>query len=177
MLSLVGRVLSGSRYAIVIAVIGTLLASVVLLAYGTLVVAKLTWDLVRDREVNSSYAKSLSIEFLQLVDLFLVGTVLYIIAIGLYELFIDDQLETPGWLHIETLDDLKNKLISVIVALLAVTFANSAVGGKGGQDIFYYGIAIAAVLVPLIALQFAASRSKAKRDVERSASTSVSDSV
>lgn len=155
-----GRVLSASRYIVVVAVVGTLLASVTLLVYGTLVVADVAVDTAREGDVSAKTAKALSIEFLQLADLFLLGTVLYIIAIGLYELFIDDTLETPAWLHIVTLDDLKEKLISVIVVLLGVTFLGSAVSGEGGRDLLYEGVAIAAVLVPLIALQVFAGTSK-----------------
>ena len=162
---MLSRVLAGSRYVVVAAVVGTLLASIVLLLYGTLVVLDIGRGLLRDGDVSATTAKALSIEFLQLVDLFLLGTVLYIIAIGLYELFIDDTLPTPAWLHIETLDDLKDKLISVIVVLLGVTFLGSAVSSKGGRDLFYDGLAIAAVLVPLVALQLWGARGKKKPSV------------
>lgn len=164
---MVRRALSGSRYLIVLAVIGTLLSSLTLLVYGALVVFDIVIDTIRLRSVSPEGAKDLSIEFIELVDLFLLGTVLYIISIGLYELFIDDTLPTPNWLHIDDLDDLKEKLIAVIVVLLGVTFLGSAVSWKGGRDILYYGLAIAAVLIPLGALQLFSLKSKSKKEVEQ----------
>jgi uncharacterized membrane protein YqhA len=169
--NMVRRALSGSRYVIVLAVIGTLLSSLTLLVYGALTAVDIVIDTIRHHSVSPEGSKDLSIEFIELVDLFLLGTVLYIISIGLYELFIDDTLETPDWLHIDDLDDLKDKLIAVIVVLLGVTFLGSAVSWKGGRDILYYGLAIAAVLVPLGALQLFGPRAKKK------ASTKTSDSA
>jgi uncharacterized membrane protein YqhA len=121
-------------------------------------------ETIREWSVSADRAKNLSIEFIELVDLFLLGTVLYLVAIGLYELFIDPDLPTPEWLHVESLDDLKSKLIAVIVVLLGVTFLGSAVSWKGCHDILYFGLAIAAVLVPLTVLQLFTTRSKAKSD-------------
>lgn len=161
----VGRVLSASRCIAVVAEAGTLLASVALLVYGTLVVIDVAVDTAREGDVSAKTAKALSIEFLQLVDLFLLGTVLDFIAIGLYELFIDDTLETPSWLHSVTPDDLKEKLVSVIVVLLGVTFLGSAVSGDRGRDLLYDGVAIAAVLLPLVALQVCSG--KGQRSNER----------
>jgi uncharacterized membrane protein YqhA len=161
--AMVRRSLAASRFLILFAVVGTLLSSAVLLLYGALVVVDIAVDTIREWSVSSEGAKTLSIEFIELVDLFLLGTVLYLIALGLYELFIDDTLPTPAWLHVETLDDLKNKLIAVIVVLLGVTFLRSAVAWKSGRDILFFGLAIAAVLVPLAAIQLFTTRGKAKR--------------
>ena len=81
-----------------------------------------------------------------MIDLFLLGTVLYIFSVGLYELFIDQGLPMPGWLRITTLDDLKERLLGVVAVLLAVTFLGSAVTWKGGTDILALGLAIGVVL-------------------------------
>ena len=159
---MVKRSLAASRYLMALAAVGTLLSSITLLVYGTLVVVELVIDTLREWSVSPDGAKNLSVEFIELVDLFLLGTVLYLIALGLYELFIDPDLPTPAWLHVESLDDLKSKLIAVIVVLLGVTFLGAAVSWKGGRDILYYGLAIAAVLVPLGALQLFTTRGKAK---------------
>jgi uncharacterized membrane protein YqhA len=160
----VRQALSSSRYLILLAVIGTLISGVTLLVYGALVAIDIVIDTIRHQSISPEGAKELSVEFIELVDLFLLGIVLYIIAIGIYELFIDDTLPTPHWLHIDDLDDLKEKLIAVIVVLLGVTFLGSAVSWTSGKDILYFGLAIAAVLVPLGALQLYTLRSKAEKD-------------
>ena len=44
---------------------------------------------------------------------------------GLYELFIA-KAPLPGWVEIRTLDDLKTKLLGLIVIALAVIFLGAA---------------------------------------------------
>jgi uncharacterized membrane protein YqhA len=46
-------------------------------------------------------------------------------------LFIDSTLPVPMWLKIDTLDNLKAKLIGVVVTVLAVTFLGSALTWDG----------------------------------------------
>ena len=62
------------------------------------------------------------VEILTAVDAILLGTVLLVIGYGLYELFIDEDLEVPLWLQVQDLDDLKSKLIGVVVAIISVIF-------------------------------------------------------
>ena len=81
-----------------------------------------------------------------IIDLFLLGTVLYIVAVGLYELFVDPGLPMPPWLRIATLDDLKERLLGVVVVLLAVTFLGSAVTWDGSANILALGLAVGAVV-------------------------------
>ena len=81
-----------------------------------------------------------------MIDLFLLGTVLYIVAIGLYELFVDPGLPMPAWLRITTLDDLKERLLGVVGVLLAVTFLGSAVTWDGSANILALGLAVGVVL-------------------------------
>ena len=83
------------------------------------------------------------------MDLFLLGTVFYIIALGLYELFIDTNIRVPSWLEIKTLDDLKDKLIGVVIVVLAVLFLGQVVSWNGQKDLLGYGVAIALVIAAL----------------------------
>ncbi|MBV9544259.1 MAG: YqhA family protein, partial [Chloroflexi bacterium] len=69
-----------------------------------------------------------------------------IVAIGLYELFIDPTLPMPPWLRINTLDDLKERLLGLVAVLLAVTFLGSAVTWDGTSDILALGIAVGVVM-------------------------------
>ena len=68
--------------------------------------------------LDAKSIKLYAVTFIEVIDILLLGTVFYITALGLYELFIDDQLPTPAWLHITQLDDLKYKLIGVIAVIL-----------------------------------------------------------
>ena len=67
--------------------------------------------------VSDGYGlKETIVEVLTAVDAILLGTVLLVIGYGLYELFIDADLDVPQWLRVYDLDDLKSKLIGVVVA-------------------------------------------------------------
>ncbi|HEX9996104.1 MAG TPA: YqhA family protein, partial [Abditibacterium sp.] len=72
--------------------------------------------------------------------------VFYITSIGLYELFIDDSIEVPAWLEIHTLDDLKVKLLGVVVTVLGVLFLGQIVTWDGQRELLGYGVSIAAVI-------------------------------
>ena len=73
--------------------------------------------------------KHVAITSIELIDLFLISTVLYIVSLGLYSLFIDNKLPLPHWLEITNFNDLERRLLSVIVVLLAVTFLGIVVDG------------------------------------------------
>ena len=93
-------------------------------------------------------AKVLALACIELVDLFLLATVFYI-ALGLWELFIDDRAPVPHWLEIHTLDDLKTKLAGTVAAVLGVTFLGQVVTWDGERDLLGYGLATAAVIAAL----------------------------
>ena len=75
------------------------------------------------------------VEYIEYADFFLLSIVLYIMSVGLYSLFIDDKIEMPSWLEIHTLDDLKEKLVSVIVVVMGVDNNGTVTGiSVGGSD-------------------------------------------
>jgi uncharacterized membrane protein YqhA len=143
------RILSGSRYLVIIAVFSTFLASVSILIYGGITVLSLIYEMFVTRQFTPDEAKHFAVEFIEMIDLFLLGTILYIIALGLYELFIDEKLLMPSRLVITSLDDLKSKLIGVVIVLLAVTFLGAVVNWDGSPTILALGISIGLVLLAL----------------------------
>jgi uncharacterized membrane protein YqhA len=159
---MVKDVLASSRFFIAIAVLGAFISSVVLLMAGVVAVIEVSWEVIRHPATDVSDAKNLAVDFIQLIDVFLLGTVLYIIALGLYELFVDQDLPMPGWLRIRDFDDLKDKLIGVIIVLLGVSFLGSAVTWLSGKDILYYGAAIGIVIVALSVVLLVFARSHAE---------------
>ena len=111
------HILNASRYLVVAAVLGSLVAAMALFAYGVVETFVVVIDTVAKAEVSSKGAKALALAFIEIVDLFLLGTVLLMIALGFYELFIDSDLRLPEWLQIRTFDDLKNKLVGVVIVV------------------------------------------------------------
>jgi uncharacterized membrane protein YqhA len=141
--------LSSSRYVVIAAVLGALAASLALFVYGLAETAVAITQAIAKAEVSSKGAKALALEFIEIVDLFLLGTVLLMIALGLYELFIDADLQLPDWLQIRTFDDLKHKLIGVVIVVLAVLFLGHVVAWDGQRDLLRLGAAIALVIAAL----------------------------
>ena len=81
------------------------------------------------------------------MHLFLIGTVLYITAIGLYQLFIE-EVDFHGWLKIDSTEELEMNLIGVTVVVLAVGFLSVVFSGDPA-DLLEYGAGIA---LPIAAL-------------------------
>lgn len=91
----------------------------------------------------------LAIELVEYTDMFLLGVVLYIVALGLVCLFVSDKIPLPKWLEFHDLDDLKERLISVIVVMLGVYFLGVVLSGRGGLDLVWLGVGICLVIVAL----------------------------
>jgi uncharacterized membrane protein YqhA len=144
------RFLAACRFLLVLPVIGcTLLtAGVVIMGMGRIFSAGIA--LVRTGDFSAKAAKTMSLAVIEIIDLFLVGTVAYIAAVGIYKLFISDsQIQLPMRLKINTLKDLEDKIIGVIVAALAVAFLGQAAGAEESAALLNYGGGIALVIVAL----------------------------
>lgn len=141
------RILSASRFLILIAVFAIFLIATALLVFGAAETVALLTGLFD--VTGSKGSKALLLSAIELVDLFLLATVLYVIAVGLYELFIDDKLPLPTWLVIHTLDDLKDKLLGVVVVVMGVLFLGQIISWDGERDLLSYGAAVALVIAAL----------------------------
>jgi uncharacterized membrane protein YqhA len=142
------RILARSRYLMLIAVLGSFAASVTLLIYGALETV-ITIGHTATVPISSENSKKLILSCIEVVDLFLLATVFYITALGLYELFIDERIKVPHWLEIHSIDDLKSKLTSVIVVVLSVLFLSEVVRWDGGTNILPLGTGISLVIAAL----------------------------
>jgi uncharacterized protein (TIGR00645 family) len=94
--------------------------------------------------------------FLLDIDLFLIGTTFLISAVGLYELFIreirvDEATRMPAWLDMRDLNDLKGRIIAMIVMVLSVSFVEVAVDASDGPLVLQLGGGIALVVLALTA--------------------------
>ena len=147
------RVLSATRYLIVLPILGLLFAAGLFFVLGGI-------GLVRQLfEVLTSYLSGVThtggevdkgvviFEVVEFVHLFLVGTVLYITAVGLYQLFIQ-ELKFPKWLKIDSTEELETNLIGVTVVVLAVNFMGAVFVGEK-EILLPYGAGIA---LPIAAL-------------------------
>jgi len=140
------RLFSSSRYIAAFAVLGTFLAAVTLYVYGTLVVIQLIWHTLEEYRISVEGVKHLQVVFIEMTDVFLLGTVLFIVAFGLYQLFIQPDLQVPSWLKIRNLDQLTERLIEVVGVLLSVTFLAFAVEGIRDASLIEFGASVAVVI-------------------------------
>ena len=108
--------------------------------------------------LNGTGLKDTIVEVLTAVDAILLGTVLLVIGYGLYELFIDPDLKVPMWLRVKDLDDLKSKLIGVVVAIIAVVFVGVFVDSNRATDVISYGVGAGALVVGLAIFAYATKK-------------------
>jgi uncharacterized membrane protein YqhA len=128
------------------------LPAVALLAMAVVLSVLTTIDLVRvvvEAVEGAISVTELSVEFVELTDVFLLAVVLYITALGLFRLFITSKLRLPHWLEFNDLDDLKERLVSVVVVMLGVYFLGEVMAGIDGQHLMYLGISISVVIAAL----------------------------
>ncbi|THF85175.1 YqhA family protein [Deinococcus sp. KSM4-11] len=108
--------------------------------------------------------KTLIIAAVEQADTLLVGMALLIISFGLQALFVGRLQNVPAWLHIDSFDDLKQKLIGIVIVALAVNFFSVALEWKAGSDILVYGAAISAVIIAVGTYSVILSRQGTSRD-------------
>ena len=145
-----------TRYVVFVPAIASIIGALLLMAQGSLAMVMAVIDTIS----NGYGLKETIVEVLTAVDAILLGTVLLVIGYGLYELFIDADLEVPQWLRVYDLDDLKSKLIGVVVAIIAVVFVGVIVDSNRASDVISYGIGAGALVVGLAIFAFATRKEK-----------------
>jgi uncharacterized membrane protein YqhA len=152
------RLLELTRYAVVIPAFAGILGALLLMVQGSVEMVAVVIESVSDK----TSLKDLIVDVLTAIDAILLGTVLLVIGFGLYELFIDTNIQVPPWLRVEDLDDLKSKLIGVVVAIIAVVFVGIFVDSNRASDVISYGVGAGALVVGLAIFAFATKKSNGK---------------
>lgn len=150
------KTLGAIRYAVFVPSLASIVGALLLMAQGSLEMVNVAIDAI----TSTSSLKDTIVDVLTAVDAILLGTVLLVIGYGLYELFIDADIEVPAWLRVNNLDDLKSKLIGVVVAIVAVVFVGVFVDANRATDVISYGVGAGALVVGLAFFAFATKDSK-----------------
>jgi len=148
----VRNIFAASRFIIGLAVLGSFVGSAILLVVATASLFSIAWNEIVNFEpdnLGGRHIDRLAVELIEIIDVILLGTVLYIVALGLYQLFIDHNLALPRWLKVNDLTDLKRDLIGVVVVLLGVSFLGEVVNWDGESNMLPFGAAIALVIAAL----------------------------
>jgi uncharacterized membrane protein YqhA len=122
--------LFGLRFVTFFAVIGAMVASVILFVTSSMQVYKGVAEFVHHfGNIDGGSIEHLVATFVASIDGYLFATVLIIFSMGVYELFINkiDPVNKvldsrPSWLQINSIDDLKSSLGKVILMILIVSF-------------------------------------------------------
>ena len=145
------RLLVNISYFILLPIIGLALAAIFFFIFGgigLIIVLGEAFAGIFTSAAHSAEARSaVIIEVVEFVHVFLVGTVLFITAIGLYQLFIH-EIQFHSWLQIDNVEELETNLIGVLVVVLAVDFLGTVFIGQT-DNLLQYGAGIA---LPIAAL-------------------------
>jgi uncharacterized membrane protein YqhA len=144
------RVVAGSLRLAYIPVVVLLLAGLGAFVYGTVLFIH-SVRLIVDHPFPVGHHVGL---FLLDIDLFLIGATMLISAVAFYELFIQEirlgsATRVPTWLQMSDLNDLKGRVIAMVVLVAAVSFVEVVVDGPSGRRALQLGIGIASVIVAL----------------------------
>ncbi len=145
------RLLVSSRLLILIPVVFLLIDAAGSFVYGCFVLIATVADVVRQPEGISGILG----RFLVVMDTYLVGATLMIAAFGFYSLFVADERSSryvlPAWLTMRDLDDLKARVVSMLILVAAITFVDVAVETRDRESVLWMGLGIAVVIVALTA--------------------------
>ena len=151
-----------SRLLVILAVIFSLLGSMVLFIIGSLdmidVLLK-TWGyyILGDHSYDL-HAKVVG-ELIGAIDLYLIAVVLLIFSFGIYELFVSQideakESESSQILEIHSLDELKDKIAKVIIMVLVVKYFQMVLdmSFNGALEMLYLAISILGLSLALFFL-------------------------
>ena len=142
-----------SRYVVVAGVIFAVFSAVALFLIGSYEIVMALLDhtplSVSDWSSNTHGHSTLLVKIIGAVDLYLIGVVLMIFGFGIYELFISKidiarKDTNVTILEIENLDELKNKIIKVIIMVLIVSFFERVLEMQYSSplDMLYFALSI-----------------------------------
>jgi uncharacterized membrane protein YqhA len=152
-----------SRFVILVAVVASLVAGFALFYIATVDVFLLVQHVAHyaDSSLTNEARRLLHDEsithIVEVVDVYLLATIMLIFSLGLYELFISDIDPARGSktsskvLVISNLDDLKNRLAKVIILIMIVTLFEHALKMTMGTtaDLLNFGGSIALICLAL----------------------------
>ncbi len=148
------RTLESSRYLVVLGVVSSLVASAGAFLWGTWKTGLLLWSLA----ISGGDQPLLAVRLIELMDKFLIATGLYIFAVGLYDLFLG-ELNLPKWLDVHTLHDIKARISSILVLVMAIVFVEHLVQWEKPYETLALGAAIALVTTALLVFNRYSERS------------------
>ena len=145
-----------TRFIVLISVVLSIISSIILfLLGGWYIIQAIVYKnplINNDIETNNE----LLFNIISSIDLFLIGIVLLIFGFGVYELFISEinfakDKFADSTLKINSLDQLKNKIIKVIIIVLIVKFFEKVLKLSHNfttpKDLIFFSLSILAICI------------------------------
>ena len=151
------RMIASSRFFVLVATVSLFLAFMAVMVSTIIVTVVTILDAVHRGGLSQNEMIG---KLIKQADYALLATVLYVLALGLYSLFVDDRVPMPGWLRISDLGQLKELLAGVVVVAIAVIFLGEALTWDGSSDLLAPGLASAAVIAALALFLWQAARER-----------------
>ena len=150
------KILWSVRYITILAVILSIIAAFTLIILGSwdIIEAVIFYNPLFDESISNN--NDLLFKIISAIDLFLIGIVLLIFGFGIYELFVSEidfanAKFTESTLKIRDLDQLKNKIIKVVIIVLIVKFFEKVLKFSENfttpMDILYLGLSILSICI------------------------------
>ena len=150
------KLLWSVRYITILAVILSIIAAFTLIILGSwdIIQAVIFYNPLFDESISNN--NDLLFKIISAIDLFLIGIVLLIFGFGIYELFVSEidfanAKFTESTLKIRDLDQLKNKIIKVVIIVLIVKFFEKVLKFSENfttpMDILYFGLSILSICI------------------------------
>jgi len=156
------RMLALSRLLVLVPVIFLLLDAAASFVYGAdILIRTLTEVISEPVHVGARLGR-----FLVVMDTFLVGVTLMILSFGFYELFVitrepeSQKYWLPAWLKMHDIEDLKARVVSMLILVAAITFVDRLVESRNANEILFLGGGIALVILGLTAFLWFTKRSE-----------------
>jgi len=141
------RAITLTKYIVVVGIIGLICASFVGFLLSSVETFELIWQVLThlaDPELDIQ-----EVNFIKLVDGFLVATGLLIFGLGLFEIFIR-PLPLQESLKFTSIEQLKSTLANIVILTLAVTFLAFVQQGDTAINILLKGVGIAVMIIVLV---------------------------
>lgn len=164
-LAFLGQAVGHTRFVVLVAVAAVLLVAVSLFVLGTVQAVTAVWQTWAET-IRGNQSPHLSVDFLEIVSVMLEAVVFFLIGVGLYSLFIA-PLNVAIALGVETLNDLEERVISVVVAVLAVTFLQHFIRWERPLETLQFGGALALTVASLVLFQRYSHRAKEDQKAHR----------
>ena len=149
------KALWSTRFVVLFAVVSSIVASIILFLVGSYEIGYTIYNEISQLLSSGPFSKDdLLVGVIAGIDLYLISVVLMIFGFGIYELFISkidiarDNIAITI-LEIENLDELKQKIIKVIIMVLIVNFFERILKMpySSPEDLLWYAISVLALSV------------------------------